>query len=98
VHEAGLTHGDIKADNIIIGSYENQWDYKGFARLIDFGTSTRYKDDNNKHVSQELKKNFVGNVLFNSASQLDNKFTCRRDDMLSIGLLLIFLVSELPYQ
>ena len=54
VHQAGLTHGDIKADNITIGNFENQVDHKGLARFIDFGASTRYKNDKNEHISQKL--------------------------------------------
>ena len=69
----------------------------GMLRVIDFGSASKYMV-NGKHVRERHYQDFKGNILLNSAHVLANTPPSRRDDMISIGLILIFLVHELPYQ
>jgi len=71
--------------------------------LIDFGLSKRYIDPNteqhikNKNVN-EKRKFLIGNLRYMSKNAILYKALSRRDDLESIGYLLIhFLKRKLPW-
>ena len=70
----------------------------GKLRIIDFGTASKYLCSDGSHVKESTYTPFRGNYLLNSSHVLANKPPTRRDDMISIGLIMIFLTHELPYQ
>lgn len=96
IHKANYVHNDIKLDNIVIGDSGQERKQLGRLRIIDFGTATKFMKNGN-HVKESTYHKFEGNIFLNSAHVLANKPPSRRDDMISIGLLMIFLVDELPY-
>ncbi|CDW75518.1 casein kinase [Stylonychia lemnae] len=64
--------------------------------LIDFSVSQRYMDQNSNHLPNEIKKEFNGNIAFSSVYQMSGP--SRRDDLLSIFYLLLFLKEgQLPW-
>ena len=63
--------------------------------LIDFNVSTKFRDSSrpDKHVEQTKVEKFEGNILFSSLNQMNFDGTSRRDDLLSIGYLLVTLLN-----
>ena len=64
--------------------------------LIDFGFATKYVDKTGKkHVSEETKQDgFTGNIVFASVHHLDFGATSRRDDLISLFYMLIFILND----
>ena len=63
--------------------------------LIDFGLATPYlKDDGKTHVKKTLVNNFQGNIVFSSINQLKFYRTSRRDDIISIFYILVYLLKR----
>ena len=67
-----------------------------FAVLIDFGNVTKYTDKKGLHLLEETSedKGFKGNILFASKNQLEFKLTSRRDDIISLCYLMLYLVND----
>ena len=68
--------------------------------MIDFGMCKKFKDDrNNQHTIYKEKKSIVGTVRYSSINtQLGIEYS-RRDDLESIGYLLIYLATgSLPWK
>jgi serine/threonine protein kinase len=55
-HAVGLVHGDIKNDNILLGSNNISSKENRILYLIDFGISSKYRNENGDHIKKELKK------------------------------------------
>jgi hypothetical protein len=53
---------------------------------------------NGKHENESGIRRYKGRALLSSAHLLEGKIPSRRDDLISIGLLMIYLVDELPYE
>lgn len=67
--------------------------------LVDFGFANFYVDKEGNHIDQsETVETFQGNLLFASLEQLNFCKTSRRDDMVSLGYLLMYLLNnnEMP--
>jgi len=67
--------------------------------LVDFGFANFYVDKDGNHIDQsETVETFQGNLLFASLEQLNFCKTSRRDDMISLGYLLMYLLNnnEMP--
>tara|TARA_B100000123_G_scaffold240910_1_gene194357 strand:- start:14155 stop:15003 length:849 start_codon:yes stop_codon:yes gene_type:complete len=91
IHSLFIVHRDIKPHHFMI---KNNNLY-----LIDFGISTFYVNENREH-----KQNIKGNYIIGSPNYLSfflhegNSFS-RRDDMISIGYIYIFLIKKtLPWE
>ncbi len=106
VHELGYVYNDIKPDNILIGNKplrslrkktqiteEDLSEYSKL-KLIDFGLVTRYLDDEGRHIEQGISDKFKGSMLFASKYVFNFTMTSRRDDLISLCYLLVFLVDE----
>jgi casein kinase 1 delta len=59
-------------------------------RLIDFGLSTPFLDKNGEHVKIH-ERLFEGNLAFCSKYSMRFMSRSRRDDMISLGYLLVYL-------
>ena len=95
VHNKGYIHRDIKPENFLFGlGSESSKLY-----IIDFGLSKRFLDDNNNHIVQKQHKKITGTIRYLSTNVHSGIEPSRRDDLISIGYMLMFLLKGvLPWQ
>lgn len=94
VHETGVVHVDVKPDNMVCGIDSK----KHIIYLTDFGLSTRYLDDNQKHVHFKRRQPFRGTQLFASRNVNAGYLASRRDDIESLFYSLVFMArGTLPW-
>ena len=63
--------------------------------LTDFGIATPYLDKLTKrHLDKKIVKHFSGNMIFSSIHQLNFNSTGRRDDIISLFYMLIYLLKQ----
>ena len=67
--------------------------------IIDYGLTTEYLDQNGIHVPKDEVEYFSGNLMFASLSALNFKRQSRKDDLIRVCYLLLFLINgcELPF-
>ena len=105
IHKRHFLHRDIKPENILIGNEENT----NIIYLIDFGLAKRFKDNKtNQHIPYkegrkfpEFSKgeNISETIRFASINSHLGIEQSRRDDLMSIGYILIYLLKGfLPWQ
>jgi len=97
-HSIGYVFNDLKPDNILVGT-DTEGDPLKNLKLIDFGLSTPYlkkiKDIDklsDQHIKC-LKTNFKGNLAFSSFNAFNEISLSRRDDLISLIYVLIYLTS-----
>ncbi len=94
IHSKNILYRDIKPDNILIGKKD-----KNVIYLIDFGLCKKYRaSKTGKHILPKKTGFFSGNMKYASFNALIGKEQSRRDDLISLGYLLIFLAKkQLPW-
>ena len=89
IHKRHYLHRDINPNNFLIGNEENT----NSIYLINFGLAKRFKDNKtNQHIPYKQKKKFVGTKEFASINAHLGIEQSRRDDLISIGYILIYLL------
>lgn len=113
IHNHSLVHRDLKPDNFLFEYIEethannnnnnNLYDISQINPsklfIIDFGFSTLYMD-NTKHVQCEKTNGLIGSLNYASINAHKRVTISRRDDLESIGYILLFLTNKmiLPWQ
>ena len=94
-HKRNYLHRDIKPENFVIGSDEED----NHIYLIDFGLSRSFISEDGHHIPFKDKKGMVGTARYVSVNTHLGYEQARRDDLESIGYILIYFVKgTLPWQ
>jgi casein kinase I family protein HRR25 len=86
IHDRKLVHRDIKPDNFLFGPNND----KRQIYLIDFGFCKSYVNGI-KHIELKNTSGLIGSLNYASINAHDLKELSRRDDLESLGYLLIYL-------
>lgn len=71
MHEAGFLMLDLKPNNIVVG--DNWLNSLHKIRLIDFGISKPYYEDDGTHIKFDKQSNFMGSFIFASVNNMNYK-------------------------
>ena len=101
-HKAGYIFNDLKLDNLMVGygdKLDNTVSEKSVfsdcsIHLVDFGFATKYKDKKGNHIELGELPSFRGNIIFASRDQMEFKTTSRRDDLISMCYILVYLLHR----
>lgn len=99
-HTKGFIHRDLKPQNFVIKKSNNIKDKYPELLLIDYGLVKKYWDQKSSTHSPYLsKKGLKGTVRYTSASTHLGLDQSRRDDLQSLGYILVFMtLNRLPWQ
>jgi len=90
IHKLYILHRDIKPQNFMLKG--------GELFIIDFGFSAFYVDGSSNHVPIKTIENIIGTPKYVSYFVHDGTQPSRRDDLISLGYILMFLLNrELPW-
>ena len=96
LHENHLIHRDIKPANFVV----SPGDTAAMVFCIDFGLSKRYRHPHTlQHIPYREGRSLTGTPRYASVANHQGVETSRRDDLESIGYILVyFLLGKLPWQ
>jgi len=93
IHNKGLIHRDIKPDNFLYDTDNYNKIY-----IIDFGFCKNFIV-NNQHIREKKLHNIIGSFNYASINSHELNELSRRDDLESIGYMLLFLyLNTLPWK
>ena len=90
IHSKNLVYKDVKPENFLIGINDPNVIY-----VVDFGLCKKYRSSKTgKHLLPKYTGKFTGTVVYASTNALIGKETSRRDDLISLGYMLIVLLKR----
>ena len=95
IHKKNIIYRDIKLDNFVIGTGKNE----NKIYLVDFGLSQFYIDqETNNHIEYKEDLPITGTARYASVNALLGRQQSRRDDMIALGYMYIYLLKgTLPW-
>ena len=95
IHKCGIIHRDIKSENFLIGRKMSDINK---IYLIDFGLARRYIDTDGKHIEKKEGRSMTGTAHYASIHVHEGIRPSRRDDIESLGYIIIYLIlGSLPW-
>lgn len=89
-HQKGYLHRDIKVANFRVNS-------QGKVVLTDFGLAVRYIGSDGQHTKEVSGQAFKGTLHFASIKNHQKWSISRRDDLESLGYVILYLVTSGEY-
>ena len=71
MHQSGFLMLDLKPNNVLVGDYGNKQMHK--IRLIDFGISKPYLEEDGTHIKMKKQDLFMGSFIFASVNNMNYK-------------------------
>ena len=95
IHSKDIIYRDVKPENFLIGLNDPNVIY-----IVDFGLCKKYRSSKTgKHILPKITKRFNGTLRYASFNAVRGKELSRRDDLISLGYMLIFLYKRsLPWE
>ena len=94
IHSKNIIYRDVKPENFMIGI-----EHPDVINIVDFGLCKKYRSSKTgKHILPRDTKKFNGTLKYSSLNVIKGKEPSRRDDLISLGYVLIHLLKRnLPW-
>ena len=90
IHSKNIIYRDVKPENFLIGINDPNVIY-----VVDFGLCKKYRSSKTgKHLLPKLTGKFSGTLVYSSSNVFKGKEASRRDDLISLGYMLIYLLKR----
>ena len=95
IHSKDIIYRDVKPENFLIGINDPNVIY-----IVDFGLCKKFRSSKTgKHLLPKLTGRFNGTLKYASPNVIKGKESSRRDDLISLGYMLIYLYKRnLPWK
>ena len=95
IHNSQYVHRDLKPDNFVIGLRN----LTSLIYILDFGLAKKYIDSKLKHIVLTKKNKLIGTTRYASVNAHLGIEISRRDDLESLGYLIIYMLRGiLPWE